>query len=37
VFDAALALLCQLVGVSVDVVVVGINGYTNDDVVACCR
>jgi len=25
VFDAALALLCQLVGVGVDVVVVGIN------------
>ena len=36
-FDAALALLCQLVGVGVDVVVVGINGCTHDDVVACCR
>ena len=39
-FDAPLALLCQLVavGVAVDVVVVvGIDGCTHDDVEACCR
>ena len=35
-FDAPLALLCQLVAVGVDVVV-GIDGCTHDDVVACCR
>ena len=38
-FDAPLALFCQLVAVGVDVVVVvvGIDGCTHDDVVACCR
>ena len=36
-FDASLALLCQLDAVGVDVVVVGIDGCTHDDVVACCR
>jgi hypothetical protein len=36
VFDAPLALFCQLVAVGVDVVV-GIDGCTHDDVVACCR
>ena len=37
-FDAPLALLCQLIAVGGNVVVVvGIDGCTHDDVVACCR
>ncbi len=35
-FDAPLALLCQLVAVGVDVVV-GIDECTHDVIVACCR